>query len=119
MITLRREIVWIVDCVDNTCDTGTKPQPFKHNLGATMKAARSGHSVLFCFQLFQTSGHFIASLKIVFSSFQNEKSLLYGTEPTVNNVNYVQCTLLVTCRDNGPNGSWFESTLVLATFLVK
>ena len=72
--------------------------------------------VLFCFQLFQTSGHFIASPKIVFSSFQNEKSLLYGTEHTVNNA---QCTLLVTCRDNGPNGSWFESTLVLATFLVK
>ena len=95
---------------------GPNHKPFKHNLGVRVKAARSGHRVLFCFQLFQTSGHFIASPKIVFSSFQNEKSLLYGTEHTVNNA---QCTLLVTCRDNGPNGSWFESTLVLATFLVK
>ena len=57
MITLLREIVWIVDCVDNICDTGTKPQPFKHNLGATMKALLDQDTVFnFAFNSFRQAG---------------------------------------------------------------
>ena len=71
-------IVWIL-----LVTPGPNHKPFKHNHSATLDQSRECY---FSFNSFRQQVGILLPPKIVFSSFRNVKSLLYGTEHSVNNV---------------------------------